>query len=449
MPKVSIVVPIYNVERYLRKCLDSIRNQTLKDIEIICVDDGSTDSSGIILDEYARQDSRFCIVHKKNEGYGKAMNVGIGLATAPYVGVVESDDWIEPDMYENMLTLMEMQKVDALKTDFYRFYDDGEGGSIEEYIPLILEKVLWNLYEKKICTKEHDEVFRFHRYTWPGLYNREFLSKENILHNETPGAAYQDNGFWFQIMVKAKSMYFARRAFYHYRIDNPESSMNSKGKVYAICEEYDFIHKKLEGMGNEGRRFYRWCNYIKIMDSIHTLDRVAEEFKEGLVIRIKKEIFRMNSEEIDSTMFRDDWKIKIFNLIMEPEAYLSKECNRTEIRNLASKYERIFIYGAGKVGKVILSYLKDIHVGSKVKCFAVTNLSDNPEFISGIPVREIENLERYKETALIIISVGLKASLEVQNILEKRGFKNYIKTDDFMRPDIWQYYLEIDKWLVI
>ena len=125
MPKVSIVVPIYNVERYLRKCLDSIRNQTLKDIEIICVDDGSTDSSGIILDEYARQDSRFCIVHKKNEGYGKAMNVGIGLATAPYVGVVESDDWIEPDMYENMLTLMEMQKVDALKTDFYRFYDDG------------------------------------------------------------------------------------------------------------------------------------------------------------------------------------------------------------------------------------------------------------------------------------------------------------------------------------
>ena len=84
-----------------------------------------------------------------------------------------------------------------------------------------------------------------------------------------------------------------------------------------------------------------------------------------------------------------------------------------------------------------------------MKCFAVTNLSDNPEFISGIPVREIENLERYKETALIIISVGLKASLEVQNILEKRGFKNYIKTDDFMRPDIWQYYLEIDKWLVI
>ena len=79
---------------------------------------------------------------------------------------------------------------------------------------------------------------------------------------------------------------------------------------------------------------------------------MAEEFKEGLVIRIKKEIFRMNSEEIDSTMFRDDWKIKIFNLIMEPEAYLSKECNRTEIRNLASKYERIFIYGAGKVGKL-------------------------------------------------------------------------------------------------
>ena len=92
MAKISIIVPVYNVERYLKECLDSIQNQTLRDIEIICVDDGSTDSSAEILDEYMKSDSRFRVIHKQNEGYGKSMNIGIGMATAPYVGIVESDD---------------------------------------------------------------------------------------------------------------------------------------------------------------------------------------------------------------------------------------------------------------------------------------------------------------------------------------------------------------------
>ena len=103
MPKVSIIVPTYNVEQYLREAMDSIINQTLKDIEIICIDDGSTDNSGKILDEYASKDSRVKVIHKKNGGYGKAMNVGLDNATGEYVGIVEPDDYIEPDMYENFI----------------------------------------------------------------------------------------------------------------------------------------------------------------------------------------------------------------------------------------------------------------------------------------------------------------------------------------------------------
>lgn len=450
MPKISIVIPVYNVEKYLRKCLDSVQNQTLKDIEIICVDDGSTDLSGIILDEYAEKDSRFHIVHKKNEGYGKAMNVGIGLSTAPYVGVVESDDWIEPDMYEKMLALMKVQKVDILKTDFYRFYDNGEGGYIEEYIPLILERILWNLYEKKISVKEYEEVFRFHRYTWTGLYNRDFLEREHILHNETPGASYQDNGFWFQTMVKANSMYFTKQAFYHYRIDNPESSMNSKEKAYALCVEYDFIHNILESMGNEGRKYYRWCNYIKFMDSIRTLNRVAEEFKEGLTLRIKRELLETESGEIDSSMFRDEWKIKIFDLVTDSKTYLTKESERDKkIQDIASKYETIIIYGAGKLGQAVLSYLKERYFGTKVKYFAVTDLGGNSEFVSGIPIRRIKSLSGYKESALVIMAVGSNSVKEIQDVLKTENFKNFIRIDNFMEQDILQYYLEINKWVII
>ena len=87
--KVSVVVPVYNVEKYLVECLDSIKGQTLKDIEIICVDDGSSDRSSRILDQFAQEDERFHVIHKQNEGYGKAMNVGIETAAAPYIGIVE------------------------------------------------------------------------------------------------------------------------------------------------------------------------------------------------------------------------------------------------------------------------------------------------------------------------------------------------------------------------
>lgn len=104
-PKVSIVIPIYNVERYLRQCLDSVVNQTLKDIEIICVDDGSTDSSPDIIKEYVDKDPRVKVITKPNSGYGNSMNRGFDMAEGEYIGIVESDDYADPDMFENSMRL--------------------------------------------------------------------------------------------------------------------------------------------------------------------------------------------------------------------------------------------------------------------------------------------------------------------------------------------------------
>ena len=100
--KVSVVVPIYNVERFLCQAVDSILNQTLKDIEVILVDDGSPDNCGKICEEYAKKDSRVRVIHQKNGGLGNAYNNGIALASGEYIGFVEPDDWIEPEMYEIM-----------------------------------------------------------------------------------------------------------------------------------------------------------------------------------------------------------------------------------------------------------------------------------------------------------------------------------------------------------
>ena len=103
MHKISVIVPCYNVERYIHQCLESIVNQTHSNLEIICIDDGSTDNTPAIIDRVALTDTRIKVIHKSNTGYGDTMNVGLEASTGDYIGIVESDDWIEPDMYETLL----------------------------------------------------------------------------------------------------------------------------------------------------------------------------------------------------------------------------------------------------------------------------------------------------------------------------------------------------------
>lgn len=433
MAKVSIIIPVYNVERYLRECLDSVCNQTLKDLEIICIDDGSTDSSGLILEEYARKDQRFHIVHKSNEGYGKAMNIGMSLATAPYIGIVESDDFVEIDMYEILSQIMEEKKVEAIKADFFEFYN-GEEGYIKEKISVIPDTRHREMYETVFNIQNYEEAFRFYKYTWSGLYDREFLKREGIIHNETPGASFQDQSFWFQTIMKAKSLYFVKQPFYHYRIDNLGSSMYSKEKVFTMFGEYEFIQSVVKQMEGEGKRFARWTCYMKITTNINHISRVAAEYKMDLAERIRKEfLVSMELGVVDPELYAPIWKEKIFDILSRPQYYVEKERTRQEkIESAVNKYNVVILYGAGKIGREMQRRLKEQRINTKVKYFAVTDMEGNPDTICGIPVRTIDKLQKYKETALIIISVGKSYVSQVEKILNIRGFKNSILFKDII-----------------
>ena len=126
--KVSVLVPVYNVEKYLSQCLDSLCAQTLKDIEFICINDGSTDDSGNILQAYAKKDSRFKIINKTNSGYGDSMNFGLNEAKGEFIGIVESDDFAEPDMFEKLYSLAYDNQLDIVKSNcfFYSTKDSAE-----------------------------------------------------------------------------------------------------------------------------------------------------------------------------------------------------------------------------------------------------------------------------------------------------------------------------------
>jgi glycosyltransferase involved in cell wall biosynthesis len=119
MPAVSVLVPCYNVEKYIRQCLDSVVGQTLTDLEIICLNDGSTDGTLAILQEYAAKDSRVSIIDKPNSGYGDSLNKGLEAATGEYVGLVESDDWADANMFESLYKAAKEHNADMVKSNFY------------------------------------------------------------------------------------------------------------------------------------------------------------------------------------------------------------------------------------------------------------------------------------------------------------------------------------------
>ena len=153
MCKVSIIVPAYNAEAYLRQCLDSIISQTLQDIEILCINDGSKDSTLEIMREYAAKDSRLKVIDKPNTGYGNSMNVGLQMAKGEYIGIVESDDFVKPEMYQVLYEAASKNELDLVKADFVVFMEaEGKRMDIERKLstdPFYYNRVLDPKNKKK------------------------------------------------------------------------------------------------------------------------------------------------------------------------------------------------------------------------------------------------------------------------------------------------------------
>lgn len=246
-PKVSIVIPIYNVEKYLRQCLDSVINQTLKDIEVICVNDGSTDGSLRIIQEYMQMDPRVKVIDKPNSGYGNSMNRGFDMACGEYIGIVESDDYADLDMFEKLYNCAKVNRLDVVKSGFYFYYSIPE----EKNIPAPVASQV--MCSRVFCpttdfrsAMEQAEFFNIKPSIWSAIYRREFIRENAIRFHETPGASYQDASFNFKVWCCAKRAKLMEECFLHYRQDNETSSINSPGKVYCIADEYEEMERFLK-----------------------------------------------------------------------------------------------------------------------------------------------------------------------------------------------------------
>lgn len=317
-PKVSVVIPCYNVENFLRLCLDSVKCQTLEDIEIICVDDGSTDSSGAILDEYAESDPRFVVIHKENGGYGKAMNTGLNHANGKYFCILESDDMIMPDTYEILYNTAEQFDADVVRSDYFDLTANGK-------IKLTAKQLSkdFSFYYRLICPNEERIVYSFAMHNWTGIYNRSFLEKYHIRYNETPGASYQDNGFFFQVFAQTSRLVYVPRPCYCYRIDNPSSSIHDRSKVYTMSEEYHFIRKFL-AIHPEFEQKVLPAYYSRLFRAHYqTYMRIDQEFQKNYCELMRKDMLEAKeSHLLDTGLFTAKERVYLAYLLESVDTFL-------------------------------------------------------------------------------------------------------------------------------
>lgn len=223
-PLVSIVVPIYKVEKYLHQCIDSILAQTLREIEVILVDDGSPDSCPAIVDAYAEKDERVIAIHQPNGGYGKAVNTGIARATAPYIGIIESDDWIEPTMYEKLYNRAIDTQADIVKCMFWKYDSSLEPGKQDE-LWLTNTHNLMAAPDTPFAPADWEPIFFYHASLWSNLYKAELVKQIHI--PETAGAAYQDFPFIMEALAHANSMSIVKEPLLHYRMEAQQGSSST------------------------------------------------------------------------------------------------------------------------------------------------------------------------------------------------------------------------------
>ena len=285
-PKVSIIMPVYNVEKYLRQCIDSVISQTLPEIEIICVNDGSSDTSGKILNEYSTRDKRIHVINKKNSGYGHTMNCGLDAAIGEYVGIVETDDYVHAEMFSTLYNLAKTHDADLVKSNYYTFTSEKTNSSrflVDLCRGLPVEKIFSPI-------KQCNDFLYLQPCIWAAIYRREFLEQNRIRFNETPGASYQDTSFAFRVHAMTDRALLTNKPFYHYRTDNENSSVNAAAKIFSVCDEYRVIEEYFSARPERSAAMQSIITRAKCDTYLWNYRRLGAEYQYAFLLTMANEL---------------------------------------------------------------------------------------------------------------------------------------------------------------
>ena len=328
-PKVSILVPICNVESYLRECLNSLVNQTLREIEIICINDGSTDSSLSIIREYERRDERIVVIDKPNSGYGDSMNKGIELARGEYIGIVESDDFASLNMFETLYKEAAKNDLDVVRSNYYA-HRTGEDSSCDY---LVENLAACGSYDKVFHPIDNPRVFMCQPAIWTSIYKKSMIDKEEVRFLPTPGASFQDTAFYFKAFYAADRVKLLKDGYLHYRIDNANSSVKNQNKLFCVCDEYAEVWEYAKRDHDKFQIIKYWIPRQQYEGYLWNLNRLAPELQQLFYSRYVEEFSKIKAAGlIDADRFDSRTLARLNRMTNDSEAYFLEQYGSTEPR---------------------------------------------------------------------------------------------------------------------
>lgn len=331
-PKISVIVPVYKVDKYLTECLNSIVNQTMEELEIIIVDEGEKDRCRDIIDYFAERDPRIIAPHQKNGGYGASCNLGFRIAHGEYISIIESDDFIDADMYETMYQYAKTLDADVVKTP-YREYSLIGGFRDCPYRHYLYSTLPMN---KTFSMREYGQLLEVHASLWSGIYKRSYLEENNIRFAEAKGAAYVDVGFRIDTLINSDKIAWLDRPFYNYRVDSEGSSTNTF-KLSPMINRWKEQHEKFAKIDEDYTKYIGshiiLDEYLNTVGWLNLIDATDEE----------SDAIHDNLKNIDldmiknSTALNDTQKDDLFRFIEDPQKFKKRAEAKRKLRKLQDK----------------------------------------------------------------------------------------------------------------
>lgn len=403
MFKVSVIVPVYNTESRLVNCIESLLAQSLKDIEIIFIDDKSTDSSLDILYQYQKKDPRIIIIcNEENIGAALSRNRGLDIAKGKYVQFVDSDDYLEPDALENLYILSERHNSEMCYLGMHLHIENDISATG------LRKGILGNyphVYNGREMIGEFVKNNDFFLYLCSVLYKCSFIKENGLRYKKLPIGEGGD--FILRALCLADKVIVCPEKYYHYRIHEKSSSRGANAKIKLligqITQYIDVLQYYSQHEDAAVLQPFLEDQYKKTAGGILNLSKSdKQEVEDGLETAFAKYIFHI--------------------LQQETEVYGIEFDENILIRIRQKKY--VIVYGAGYASKEIIGLLQK-H-GIEIAGFAVTKRKDAKTSMYGHHIYEIQELKKYKDDAIVLIAANKIYNQEIQDTLEKNEFRDYI-----------------------
>lgn len=400
MVDLSIIIPVYNVEQYLEKCLDSVRQVTEVKTQIICIDDMSTDSSGDILKKYAQDVNIEIYRNTKNLGLASARNLGLHYAKGDYIMFVDSDDMIRPDKIEDFLEIMKSEALDLLYFDVEEFPDEEFVYSINNKRKRINNYPRGTGAEIFDLLVKNEEMFGC---VWDGIYSRKFLYNNNLQFIN--GILHEDIPFTFKAILNAQKVAVVNEVGYYYRQRN-----------CSILHQSNYL-KRVHGLiVGYSHMLITWNIVSEIID-ISKIENSINIYINSVVSMIESNLGKVDK----SNCMRD---ALVNNFVTNFKFHQNRKFDLAFSReglNELSKCKRIALYGAGNIAREIIPYLEE--KGYNISKIFVTTIENNSTEIKGIPVIEYrrESGDTIEAIVIAVSSRFQKAILDRLIDLNYRG----------------------------